>query len=124
MGVGGVEALSNFGQVATLGGALLTGGRFVLVGSAKGANAMFEMSGDPMGPLVNHFHDVVQRAGRPLVIFIDDLDRCDREYVIRLLHGIQTMFWNTQVAYIVAVWRNSHEKEGSEAGAGTAHHHR
>lgn len=101
-----LDIISNLGQLVTLGGALLASGRFVMMGSARGANTMLEMSGDPMGPLVQHFQDIVNRTGHPIIIFIDDLDRCDGEYVIKLLHGIQTMFWNTEVAYVVAADRH------------------
>ena len=101
-----MDILNNFGKIVTLGGGLLAGGQFVLTGSAKGTSTMLEISGDPMGPLVKHFNSLILNTGHPVVIFIDDLDRCDAEYVIKLLHGIQTMYWNTQVAYVVAADRH------------------
>jgi hypothetical protein len=91
--------------IAGLGG-FLSVARFLLTGSGRGSDAMLEISGDPMDPLVKRFDDIIKYIGRPVVIFVDDLDRCEDEYVIQLLHGIQTMFWGTQAAYVVAADRD------------------
>jgi hypothetical protein len=40
-----------------------------------------------------------------MTIFIDDLDRCRPEYVVELLEGIQTLFMDEAVTYVVAADR-------------------
>ncbi len=53
-----------------------------------------------------HFNRLVKAVNRPILIVIDDLDRCRREYVVNLLEGIQTLFSNPRVMYILAADRN------------------
>ncbi|GAB5472416.1 MAG: hypothetical protein Mars2KO_05150 [Maribacter sp.] len=43
---------------------------------------------------------------RQLAIFIDDIDRCSKEFIIRLLEGIQTLFKENRVLFIVAGDKN------------------
>jgi len=75
-------------------------------GSAKAARAFIDDNGkDPMGVLAAHFSKQVNLIGYPLAIFIDDLDRCNREYGIILLEGLQTIFKDAPVVYVVAADR-------------------
>lgn len=96
---------TTIGGWVAIAGAALSGLRYMVTGSARGASALLEVSGDPMRPMVCKFEDLVRLAGHPVVILIDDLDRCQFEYVARLLQGIQTLFWQTPVAYVVAADR-------------------
>jgi hypothetical protein len=41
----------------------------------------------------------------PLAVLIDDLDRCDKDYVVQLLEGIQTIFIRAPVTYVAAADR-------------------
>lgn len=43
---------------------------------------------------------------RQLAIFIDDIDRCNKDFIIRLLEGIQTLFKDNRVLFIVAGDKN------------------
>ncbi len=99
------EIVGNVASVVTAVGAVLMALRFLVTGSARGANALMEVSGDPMSPLIDKFSELVRLTGYPIVILIDDLDRCQFDYVSRLLQGIQTLFWRTPVAYVVAADR-------------------
>ncbi len=49
-----------------------------------------------------HFKKMVQGAAQPCAIFIDDLDRCEGSYVVELLQGIQTLFHESKVVFVVA----------------------
>jgi hypothetical protein len=72
-------------------------------GSAKAARNFLEQSAsDPMTILAAHFKKQVVYCGHPIAIFIDNLDRCNREYGIKLLEGLQTIFRDAPVVYVVA----------------------
>jgi hypothetical protein len=55
--------------------------------------------------LALHFKDLVKWINQPVAIFIDDLDRCNKDYLVELLEGIQTMFKEVPVIYVIAADR-------------------
>ncbi len=55
-----------------------------------------------MQALTSHFTSLVKQIGQPVIVLIDDLDRCKSEYVIDLLEGVQTLFRDVDVTYVVA----------------------
>ncbi|HKO81598.1 MAG TPA: P-loop NTPase fold protein, partial [Chitinophagaceae bacterium] len=78
----------------------------LLPGSAKAAHSFIEEnSKDPMNALASHFEKLIERIGSPVAIFIDDLDRCNRDYGIKLLEGLQTIFKRAPVIYVIAADR-------------------
>ena len=85
--------------------------RFVTVpffiNSSKEAKSFILRASDPMNKIKKHFNDLVddinsKKKKRQLAIFIDDIDRCDKEFIVKLLEGIQTLFKDKKVLYIVA----------------------
>jgi hypothetical protein len=74
-------------------------------GSVSTARAFVEHASDPMHWVQRHFGRLCTAIDLPIAIFIDDLDRCRREYVVSLLEGIQTLFRNPRVVYVVAADR-------------------
>jgi hypothetical protein len=79
--------------------------RSLVFGSARAAQTYTELRNDPLRPIVRLFMKLVKATGRPVAVFIDDLDRCDSKYVIELLEGIQTLFRTAPVTYVVAADR-------------------
>ena len=79
--------------------------RSLLSGSASAARTFMDQSSDPMHRVHKHFEDLCSAIDLPVAVLIDDLDRCRREYVVRLLEGIQTLFRNPRVVYVVAADR-------------------
>lgn len=79
--------------------------RLMAFGSDKAAKTYADLSVDAFGPVVRLFCDLVELCGRPVIVFIDDLDRCDSEFVVELLEGIQTLFREAPVTYVVAADR-------------------
>ena len=84
------------------GAAIVTLSRSLLFGSATAAQSYMDARSDPFGPIITLFEHLVKEIERPLAVFIDDLDRCDSEYVIALLEGIQTLLRTRRVTYVVA----------------------
>src|SRR6185295_3970692 len=80
-------------------------------GSAQAAQNFIKSSGaDPMAVLAEHYKRQVAFVRQPLAIFIDNLDRCNQAYGIQLLEGLQTIFREVPVIYIVAADRKWIEK--------------
>jgi hypothetical protein len=74
--------------------------------SSKAADQFIKSTSDPLKKLKEHFSDTVKRINRPICVLIDDLDRCQAKYVVELLEGIQTLFQENNVIYIVIAERN------------------
>lgn len=90
---------------ATLISGGLVVGRSLVFGGVRSAQRFIESSADPMARISNHFEALVRRIDHPVAIIIDDLDRCQEEYVVRLLEGIQTLFNDPRLIYIIAADR-------------------
>lgn len=69
------------------------------------ANALVALD-DTTAPLKQRFEEMIAEIHRPVAIFIDDLDRCDADYVIELLQAIQTIYVDVPVLYVVAADRD------------------
>jgi len=79
--------------------------RSFLSGSAGAAERFVRSAVDPMTRVAQHFQDLVTWIDQPIIIFIDDLDRCRGEYVVSLLEGVQTLFKDRRVMYVIAADR-------------------
>jgi len=74
----------------------------LLSGSNRSTNAFMEYSRDPMEKLKKHLNTMIKHIDQPIVIFIDDLDRCKVSYTVDLLEGIQTLFRGLGLTFVVA----------------------
>ncbi|WP_282068241.1 KAP family P-loop NTPase fold protein [Olleya namhaensis] len=77
------------------------------INSSKEAKSFVLRASDPMNKIKEHFNKLVdsinsKKHKRQLAIFIDDIDRCDQEFIVQLLEGIQTLFKDKRVLYIVS----------------------
>lgn len=91
--------------IAAAAAAVWAYSRSLVFGSARAAQTYTELRSDPLGPIVKLFRKLIRAIRRPVVVFVDDLDRCDGKYVIELLEGIQTLFRSAPVTYVVAADR-------------------
>ncbi len=98
-----VQLLTLIGFLWSLAKAFGSG---LALGTAKAAQKFIEENGkDPLQIISEHFKDQINIIGYPVAIFIDDLDRCNIEYGIRLLEGLQTIFKKAGVVYVIAADR-------------------
>ncbi len=103
---GNVEILlRTLAGLMTIWGAGVLFSRFWLMGSRRSARIFMEHHRDPVPMIVRHFKKMVQGACQPCAVFIDDLDRCEGSYVVELLQGIQTLFHESKVVFVVAADR-------------------
>src|SRR5215210_4086871 len=109
----GADWLTQAGDIAKPVGAVLSVvvvlfgaarglSRSFAAGSARGADTFLRTSQDPMRTLTRRFERIVHAAGRPIAVFVDDLDRCQSAYVVEVLQGIQTLLIDAPVTYVVA----------------------
>ncbi|MEA3324009.1 MAG: FxSxx-COOH system tetratricopeptide repeat protein [Euryarchaeota archaeon] len=91
--------------LVTVWGVVLGISHSLLSGSARAARAFTESTNDPLQHLEKHFEKLVRRIQKPVVIVIDDLDRCNVSYTVELLEGIQTLFTKAGVTYVIAADR-------------------
>lgn len=81
------------------------------INSSKQMESFVLKAADPMNKIKQHFGDLVdninsEKPKRQLAIFIDDIDRCHKEFIVDLLEGIQTLFKEKRVLFIVAGDKN------------------
>jgi hypothetical protein len=80
------------GALIPLWAGALVASRFLLWNSARGAK-LFEQSGtNPLHEVSAHFSWLLGQTRRPVVFFVDDLDRCPHAQVVDLLDTVQTLF--------------------------------
>ncbi|MEV0648372.1 P-loop NTPase fold protein [Phytomonospora sp. NPDC050363] len=65
--------------------------RLLLWDSARGARIFEQSHTDPMGEVAHHFSWLLRHAVKPVVIFVDDLDRCDQSTVVETLDVVQNL---------------------------------
>jgi hypothetical protein len=79
-----------------------------------------EVSRDPVSRLTKRYNDLIDEITVPVAVFIDDLDRCNAQFVVELLQTIQTLFRRARVLYVVAADRDwvcaSYETQYKEFG--------
>jgi hypothetical protein len=70
---------------------VLAAARYLVPGSKRTAEALIENSDNPMRRVGELFARTLNRAPRPVVFLVDDLDRCDADYVVEFLEVVQTL---------------------------------
>ena len=99
--------------IGTVSGLIYTMAQFVakplLLKSPQSAKSFLQQVADPMMKIKKHFESLISNIeilGYRIAIFIDDLDRCNSQFAVELLEGIQTLYKDRKVLYIVAGDKN------------------
>ncbi|QGZ36705.1 KAP family P-loop NTPase fold protein [Stappia indica] len=79
--------------------------RWLFFGSIENFKFYSDISRDPMARVNELFRDLAGSVELPICIFIDDLDRCNADYVVDLMEGIQSSMRHPNVTYVVAADR-------------------
>lgn len=74
-------------------------------GTTQAAETFLKASHDSMRRIGDHYRRLVKQLGFPLLVLIDDLDRCDAAYVVELLHAITNTYRQAPVVYVIAADR-------------------
>jgi hypothetical protein len=97
--------LGGIAGILALWAVVHTLARSLVFGSDRAAAMYNDLRSDPLRPVIRLFRHLITTIQLPLVVFIDDLDRCSSDYVIELLEGIQTLLRKESLIYVVAADR-------------------
>lgn len=73
----------------------------LLPGTTPAAKNYSLGSGDPLERFRRHFDRMMKRLGRPILVVVDDIDRCRPEVVVELVRGMQTVLRSPRVVFLV-----------------------
>jgi hypothetical protein len=65
--------------------------KYLIPNSMRSAQGLLEGSENPTREVARIFLRALRRAPKPVVFMIDDLDRCDGQYVVEFLEVVQTL---------------------------------
>ncbi|GLY38372.1 hypothetical protein Amsp01_043960 [Amycolatopsis sp. NBRC 101858] len=83
--------LAAIAAVGVLWPGVRVAGRVLLWDSAGGARLFEQTGANPMGRVAEHFDWLLRQTGKPVVLLVDDLDRCKHDYVVEVLEAVQTL---------------------------------
>lgn len=88
----GIGALWGFGSLIT---------ESIVPGTSTVAERLSLGGGDPYQRFRRHFYNMMKAVRRPVMVIIDDLDRCRPEFVVDLVRGIQTLLRSPRVVFVI-----------------------
>lgn len=103
-----IKLIVTFGS---LFGVLYSLSKFIatpfFINTSGEAASFISRAQDPMNRIKKHFGKLVndissKKENRELAVFIDDIDRCNEGFIVEFLEGIQTLFKDERVLYIIA----------------------
>jgi hypothetical protein len=99
------KAVKIVGAAATASALIYAYGRSLMFGSQRAAQTYSDLKADPLRRVIGLFNNIVEAVDEPLVVIIDDLDRCNADFIVDLLEGIQNLFKGKAVTYVAAADR-------------------
>ncbi|GEL94869.1 P-loop NTPase fold protein [Cellulomonas composti] len=73
---------------AAMGG---LGSRFLSLGSVQGARVHERLTDNPMDEVADQIWSIRRSSPRPILLVLDDLDRCNDVFAVELLDAVQTL---------------------------------
>jgi hypothetical protein len=70
------------------------GNRFLSLGSMQGARIHERLNENPMDDVAHQFRWLRARTDKPVLLVLDDIDRCNERFAVELLDAIQTLMRN------------------------------
>jgi hypothetical protein len=73
----------------------------LLPGTPDAAKNFSQGADDPLKRMRAHFVRLMERVHRPVLVIVDDLDRCDPAFVVELVRGMQTILASPRIVYLL-----------------------
>ena len=101
------------GQILTIAPAIILGGgaglwslvasftASIMPGAGEGARNYSLGADDPLQRFRHHFARTMAMMRRPVLVLVDDLDRCEPAYVVELVRGMQTILQSGRVVFVL-----------------------
>lgn len=86
----------------------------LIPGTADAAKNYSLGAGDPLKRMRRHFATLMLRIHNPVLVIVDDLDRCDPAFVVELVRGMQTILVSQRIIYLLLGDRDWIEQSFSE----------
>ncbi len=99
------EGVKNVSAMVTAIAAVFGGVRWLLLGGKRVAEGFDALRTDSYRPFIDLFTTLEKASPVPVLIVLDDLDRCDSGTVTDLLEGIQTLFRGAPVVFLAVADR-------------------
>jgi KAP family P-loop domain len=102
-----VPAIVTTGVLILFGGATAIWSVFAILtetllpGTPDAARNYSLGSGDPLERFRRHFHRIVRSVNRPILVIVDDIDRCEPRFVVELLRGIHTILRSPRMVFVL-----------------------
>ena len=103
-----LKAMFSAAGIAATGGAGLaiinafrSGLKTVIDSAGKSANSSSLGVADPIQKFRRHFNWYMTQLKHPVLVVIDDLDRCSPQYVVELVRGLLTIFRSPRVVFVL-----------------------
>ena len=103
----GLPAVLTTGLVILLGGGTAVWSLFaaftesLLPGTPDAAKNYSLGSGDPLDRFRSHFNGMIRSFRRPVIVIVDDIDRCEPKVVVEVVRGIQTILRSPRVVFVL-----------------------
>ena len=91
-GLTGIAALWALGALVT---------ESIMPGTSSLAERLSLGIGDPFERFRTHFARTMEGLRRPVMVIVDDLDRCRPDFVVDLVRGIQTLLRSPRVVFVI-----------------------
>jgi hypothetical protein len=73
----------------------------LLPGTPEAAKNYSLGSSDPLTRFRQHFADMMEAVERPVLVIIDDIDRCEPKFIVEMTRGLQTILKSPRVIYLL-----------------------
>lgn len=80
--------------------------RSLLPGTPEAVRNYSLGSADPISRFRRHFSNMLTRIRRPVLVIIDDIDRCEPEFIVEMARGLQTILTSPRVVFLLLGDRN------------------
>lgn len=90
-----------FGGATAIWSVFATLTESLLPGTPDAAKNYSLGSGDPLDRFRVHFDRMIRSLKRPILVVVDDIDRCEPRFVVELLRGVQTILRSPRAVFVL-----------------------